>query len=164
MVCPRCESVIVTKDGTTQFGGQRFRCSRVRPDRARLRVPYTRHGCSAQVLRAGNRLQWHDAASGHHRHCDHVSASTGRGGARRSASDRAVSYERHRARPWVLQRAAAADARPQVCCFSGDLRAWSRPDAQHSTWFLPDCAVSPKAAGIRLGMDSTRGRTLTFRR
>src|SRR5258708_35440491 len=27
MSCPRCESVIVTKDGTTQFGGQRFRCS-----------------------------------------------------------------------------------------------------------------------------------------
>src|SRR6202165_71058 len=28
MSCPRCTSVIVTKDGTTQLGGQRFRCSR----------------------------------------------------------------------------------------------------------------------------------------
>jgi transposase-like protein len=27
MACPRCTSVIVTKDGTTQLGGQRFRCS-----------------------------------------------------------------------------------------------------------------------------------------
>jgi phage FluMu protein Com len=27
MACPRCKSVIVTKDGTTQLGGQRFRCS-----------------------------------------------------------------------------------------------------------------------------------------
>src|SRR5438445_5093305 len=26
MSCPRCTSVIVTKDGTTQLGGQRFRC------------------------------------------------------------------------------------------------------------------------------------------
>ena len=26
MSCPRCESVSVTKDGTTQLGGQRFRC------------------------------------------------------------------------------------------------------------------------------------------
>src|SRR6266498_3906054 len=28
MLCPRCSSQIVTKDGTTQLGGQRFRCSR----------------------------------------------------------------------------------------------------------------------------------------
>jgi transposase, IS6 family len=28
MACPRCNSEVVTKDGTTQFGGQRFRCSR----------------------------------------------------------------------------------------------------------------------------------------
>jgi IS6 family transposase len=28
MICPRCSSQIVTKDGTTQLGGQRFRCSR----------------------------------------------------------------------------------------------------------------------------------------
>ena len=28
MPCPRCSSLIVTKDGTTQLGGQRFRCSR----------------------------------------------------------------------------------------------------------------------------------------
>src|SRR6266705_3288120 len=28
MSCPRCSSLIVTKDGTTQLGGQRFRCSR----------------------------------------------------------------------------------------------------------------------------------------
>src|ERR1700716_4134127 len=27
MSCPRCSSLIVTKDGTTQLGGQRFRCS-----------------------------------------------------------------------------------------------------------------------------------------
>jgi transposase-like protein len=27
MACPRCNSVIVTKDGTTHLGGQRFRCS-----------------------------------------------------------------------------------------------------------------------------------------
>src|SRR6266550_4970991 len=27
MACPRCESATVTKDGTTQLGGQRFRCS-----------------------------------------------------------------------------------------------------------------------------------------
>ena len=27
MSCPRCRSLIVTKDGTTQLGGQRFRCS-----------------------------------------------------------------------------------------------------------------------------------------
>jgi transposase-like protein len=27
MSCPRCSSVIVTKDGTTELGGQRFRCS-----------------------------------------------------------------------------------------------------------------------------------------
>src|SRR3982074_2845045 len=26
MACPRCASVRVTKDGTTQLGGQRFRC------------------------------------------------------------------------------------------------------------------------------------------
>src|SRR6266508_2503696 len=26
MACPRCMSVSVTKDGTTQLGGQRFRC------------------------------------------------------------------------------------------------------------------------------------------
>src|SRR6266511_2706926 len=28
MPCPRCSSLIVTKDGTTDLGGQRFRCSR----------------------------------------------------------------------------------------------------------------------------------------
>jgi transposase-like protein len=28
MACPRCNSEVVTKDGTTQLGGQRFRCSR----------------------------------------------------------------------------------------------------------------------------------------
>src|SRR5438270_2483183 len=28
MACPRCKSVFVTKDGTTQLGGQRFRCNR----------------------------------------------------------------------------------------------------------------------------------------
>ena len=28
MLCARCSSQIVTKDGTTQLGGQRFRCSR----------------------------------------------------------------------------------------------------------------------------------------
>jgi transposase-like protein len=28
MSCPRCNSLVVTKDGTTQLGGQRFRCSR----------------------------------------------------------------------------------------------------------------------------------------
>ena len=28
MPCPRCSSLIVTKDGTTQRGGQRFRCTR----------------------------------------------------------------------------------------------------------------------------------------
>jgi transposase-like protein len=28
MHCPRCNSNGVTKDGTTQLGGQRFRCSR----------------------------------------------------------------------------------------------------------------------------------------
>src|SRR6266849_3486207 len=27
MWCPRCMSVIVTKDGTTELGGQRFRCA-----------------------------------------------------------------------------------------------------------------------------------------
>src|SRR6266542_5813679 len=27
MSCPRCSSVIVTKDGSTELGGQRFRCS-----------------------------------------------------------------------------------------------------------------------------------------
>src|SRR5437867_2483248 len=27
MPCPRCSSLTVTKDGTTQLGGQRFRCS-----------------------------------------------------------------------------------------------------------------------------------------
>jgi transposase-like protein len=27
MACPRCNSVIVTKDGTTHLGGRRFRCS-----------------------------------------------------------------------------------------------------------------------------------------
>src|SRR5216684_5823286 len=27
MSCPRCSSLIVTKDGTTQLGGQHFRCS-----------------------------------------------------------------------------------------------------------------------------------------
>lgn len=27
MACPRCNSEVVTKDGTTQLGGQRFRCS-----------------------------------------------------------------------------------------------------------------------------------------
>ena len=27
MSCPRCSSLIVTKDGSTQLGGQRFRCS-----------------------------------------------------------------------------------------------------------------------------------------
>src|SRR6267143_1888017 len=28
MPCPRCNSEVVMKDGTTQLGGQRFRCSR----------------------------------------------------------------------------------------------------------------------------------------
>src|SRR5918911_205599 len=28
MACPCCESEVVTRDGTTQLGGQRFRCSR----------------------------------------------------------------------------------------------------------------------------------------
>jgi len=28
MTCPRCNSEVATKDGTTQLGGQRFRCSR----------------------------------------------------------------------------------------------------------------------------------------
>src|SRR3979409_1171507 len=28
MLCPRCSSEAMTKDGTTQLGGQRFRCSR----------------------------------------------------------------------------------------------------------------------------------------
>jgi hypothetical protein len=27
MSCPRCKSAIVMMDGTTQLGGQRFRCS-----------------------------------------------------------------------------------------------------------------------------------------
>src|SRR6185437_10826051 len=26
MLCPRCNSDVLTKDGTTQLGGQRFRC------------------------------------------------------------------------------------------------------------------------------------------
>src|ERR1700716_132136 len=30
MSCPRCSSLILTKDGTTQLGGQRFRCSQCR--------------------------------------------------------------------------------------------------------------------------------------
>lgn len=30
MPCPRCNSNVATKDGTTQLGGQRFRCSRCR--------------------------------------------------------------------------------------------------------------------------------------
>src|SRR6266704_106628 len=30
MWCPRCNSESVTKDGTTELGGQRFRCSRCR--------------------------------------------------------------------------------------------------------------------------------------
>jgi hypothetical protein len=92
-----------------------------------------------------------------------LSASTGRGGAWRSASDQSVSDERRRARPWISQRAAAADAWPQVCCFSGDLHARTHLDAQHPPWFLPDGAVSPAAAGIRLGMDSARRSSLTCR-
>jgi transposase-like protein len=28
MACPRCSSESVTKDGATELGGQRFRCSR----------------------------------------------------------------------------------------------------------------------------------------
>jgi transposase-like protein len=28
MSCPRCNSEVVTKDGNTQLGGQRFHCSR----------------------------------------------------------------------------------------------------------------------------------------
>src|SRR6266508_50092 len=66
--------------------------------------------------------------------------------------------------PRVSQRAAAVDARPQVCCLGGDLHPWSRPDAQHPPWFLPDCAVSPTASGIRVDMDSDRGSSLRFRR
>jgi len=27
MTCPRCSSLTITKDGTTQLGGQRYRCS-----------------------------------------------------------------------------------------------------------------------------------------
>ena len=27
MLCPRCQSVIMTRDGTTHLGGQRFRCA-----------------------------------------------------------------------------------------------------------------------------------------
>jgi hypothetical protein len=108
---------------------------RARPDRGRLCVAYTRPDGGAKILRARNRLQRHDATPGHHRQGGHVSAGAGRGGAWRPASDRSVSDERHRARPRVSQRAAAADAGPQVCCCSGDLHAWSRPDAQHSTGF-----------------------------
>ena len=200
MSCPRCSSVIVTKDGTTELGGQRFRCSpcggrftkrsssafsgRAFPDdiiavavrwyvRYRLsyaevsewlaergilvdqstiyrwvqrylplfgeaarpfrapagqdwrvdetyariggrwhyiyraiderghcrcvRVADTLHGCRAPVLRASHCVQRNDSTSGHHRQGRHVPARVGRGGAWRAASDRSVSYKRHRA-------------------------------------------------------------------
>ena len=40
---------------------------RTRADRRRVCVADARHACRAQVLRAGNRFQRHDAASSHHR-------------------------------------------------------------------------------------------------
>jgi transposase-like protein len=222
MACPRCRSVIVTKDGNTQLGGQRFRCSqcgrrftrrsssaftgrafsgrhyclavrwyvryrlsyaevsewlaergvlvdqstiyrwvqrflllfgevarkyrapigsdwrvdeiyarirgrwllhlsshrRPRPDRGCVRVADTRRGCRARVLRAGDRFQRDDAASGHHRQSRHLPASPRCGRTRCPPSHWALSYERHRARPRVSKRTAAADSWSQVCCFA----------------------------------------------
>ena len=45
MSCPRCDSVIVTKDGTTELGGQRFRC-------CQCGRPFTRRSTSAFSGRA----------------------------------------------------------------------------------------------------------------
>jgi len=45
MPCPRCNSEVVTKDGTTQLGGQRFRCSG-------CRRRFTRRSTSAFSRRA----------------------------------------------------------------------------------------------------------------
>jgi transposase-like protein len=233
MSCPRCNSEAVTKDGRTQLGGQRFRCShggrrfsgrsssafsgRAFPDdiialavrwylRYRLsyaevsewlaergvlvdqstiyrwvqryrplfgevarkyrapvgrdwrvdetyariggrwhyiyraidghgqivgcvRVADARHGCRAQVLRTCGCLQRDDTASCHHRQSRHIPTSTRRGCAWCTASDRATPHQRHRARSRVSERTTAADAWPQVRCVSGDLHAWSLPDA-----------------------------------
>jgi IS6 family transposase len=47
MACPRCNSEVVTKDGTTQLGGQRFRC-------ARCSRRFTRRSSSAFSRRASS--------------------------------------------------------------------------------------------------------------
>src|SRR5262245_18571893 len=60
----------------------------------RLWVADTRHGCRAQVLRAGGRVHRHDTTSAHHRHGRYLSARAVRGGAWHSASDRSVSDKR----------------------------------------------------------------------
>jgi transposase, IS6 family len=55
-----------------------------------------------------------------------------------------------------LKRTAAADARPQVCSFSGDLHPRSRLDAQHPPWVLSSRRGSSATAGPCLDLEPTR--------
>src|SRR5205823_3424441 len=55
----------------------------------------------------------------------------------------------------VSEGAAAANARPQVGCFGGDLHARSRADAQHPAWVLPDRGARSVAADLRVGLEPT---------
>jgi transposase-like protein len=51
MACPRCNSEVVPKDGTTQLGGQRFRCSRCgRRFTRRSLSAFSRRACPDDVV------------------------------------------------------------------------------------------------------------------
>ena len=92
---------------------------RTRPDRGRLCVADARHGCRAQVLRAGNCFQWDYAASGHHRQGSHLSTSVGRGGAwrlhrtgryRTNGLERDHGFHKERLRPMRGLKSVASAA------------------------------------------------------
>lgn len=96
---------------------------------------------------ASHCLQRDDATSGHYRPGCQLCTRASRGRARCVASDRALPHRWHRARPRVSEGKAAADAWPQVSCFSGDLHVGTRSDAQHPPSVLSGLRVSAAAAG-----------------